>query len=298
MPAISVVMPVYNRAAVVERAIRSVLDQDFADFELIVVDDDSTDATCDLIAAIDDARLTLIALGANGGGNAARNRGIEAARSPLLAFLDSDDAYLPNKLGVVVRTFRERPALDVLLDSYIKTYPGQDRPDEPLRNPLLDTNEAVLHALFTRRIWKATPGITVRRAVAFRAGLFDERLKRRQDFDFIIRLAAVAECATTDQLLWIKSYTRDAISADLRNYVASTLAFCERHPQYYGNPPYRRGLALDVARHFMRLIKRRDFAAIRRDARPLALVFGKWGLVRLLTGGMRRLAAHRRFRRR
>ncbi|HVF37605.1 MAG TPA: glycosyltransferase family 2 protein, partial [Sphingomicrobium sp.] len=98
-PAISVVMPVYNRADSVGRAVASVLAQDFPDFELIVVDDGSTDGTAEAVSAEIDPRLRLIRLPGNAGGNAARNRGIEAARAPLIAFLDSDDAYLPHKLA-------------------------------------------------------------------------------------------------------------------------------------------------------------------------------------------------------
>jgi glycosyltransferase involved in cell wall biosynthesis len=72
-------MPVYNRGSIVERAVRSVLDRDFV-FELIVIDDGSTDDTVKVVQSIDDLRLKLIRQPANAGGNAARNRGTRAAR--------------------------------------------------------------------------------------------------------------------------------------------------------------------------------------------------------------------------
>ena len=179
-PAISVVLPVHNRASVVGDAVRSVLAQQFKDFELIVIDDGSTDGTVETIEAFDDPRLRVIRLSENAGGNAARNKGIEAARAPLIAFLDSDDAYLPHKLGFTVRYFADRPEVDVLLDSFIKLYPDRDRAEIALRNPVLDDNEQILGALFNRRLWKATPGIAVRREAAVRVGLFDGSLRRRQ----------------------------------------------------------------------------------------------------------------------
>jgi len=280
-------MPVYNRAAVVERAVRSVLAQDFTDFELIVVDDGSTDATPAIIVTIDDPRVRLIALADNSGGNAARNRGIREAQALLVAFLDSDDYYLPHKLSSVVRMFGERPGLEMLIDSFIKTYPPElKRPDALRRNPVLETNREILDALFTRRIWKATPGITVTRDAAIRAGLFDESLKRRQDYDFIVRLAAVARCASTDQLLWVKTNSPDAISASLDTGVGALVTFYQRHSQFHSDAAFRRGFALDIARHFVRILGRRRPDRIARDARPLIRLLGFRRFAAMLTQGI------------
>ncbi len=288
-------MPVYNRVRQVTAAIQSVLDQQFDDFELIVVDDGSTDGTLEVMKAIKDERLRVLVSARNAGGNAARNRGIEASRAPLLAFLDSDDCYLPDKLGYLNGYFASRPDVDVLLDSFIKRYrPGRDRPDIDLRNPVLDSNEAILEALFNRRIWKATPGIAVRREAALRAGMFDPLLRRRQDFDFILRLAAVARCATTDELLWIKTYSTDAISSQLDSFAESTLSFLERHPEYRDNQAYRSGLAHDLGRHFVRLAKRKQWGQALRDAKLLSSTLGFVPLVRLTVEGAGLFKSRRR----
>lgn len=294
LPAVSVIMPVYNRASVVGRAIDSVLAQDFADFELIVVDDGSTDASAAIVSAMPDPGLRFIELATNSGGNAARNRGIREARAPLLCFLDSDDYYLPHKLSAVVRRFAEQPAVEVLIDSFIKIYPrGDNRPDTPRRNPILDTSEEVLEALFTRRIWKATPGISARRDAVIRAGMFDETLKRRQDYDFIIRLAGVARCASTDELLWVKTNSPDAISANLGTNVASLIAFYERHPGHHSGRAFRRGFAIDIARHFVRVVGRRQPGRIARDARPLIALLGRRRFAAMLAEGLGVLAARK-----
>ena len=294
MPTVSVVMPVYNRAAVVRRAIDSVLGQDFTDFELIVVDDGSLDATPAIVAAVDDPRLRLIALSSNSGGNAARNRGIREAKAPLIAFLDSDDYYLPHKLSAVMRIFGERPGLEMLIDSFIKIYPpDQKRPDTPRRNPFLESSPQILDALFARRIWKATAGITVMRDAAIRAGLFDESLKRRQDYDFIVRLAGVARCASTDELLWVKTNSPDAISANLDTGVGSLVAFYERFPQFHSNAAFRRGFALDIARHFIRIVGRRRPGRIARDAKPLIQLLGARRFAAMLAQGIGLVIARR-----
>ena len=293
-PAIAVVMPVYNRASTVCQAIQSVLDQQFEDFELIAVDDGSTDGTAEAVASFSDPRLRFIRLPANAGGNAARNRGIEAVTAPLITFLDSDDHYLPDKLAFAVRYLESRPDIDVLLDSFVKTYqPERDQPDVDLRNPVLDDNRQILEALFTREMWKATPAITARRDTVLKAGKFDEALKRRQDFDFILRLAKVGRIATTDQLLWVKTYAATTISGDLTSFVDSTLAFYRRHPEYYDDPIFRQGFAHDLGRHFVRLLRRGKFGMALRDARPLAHELGWPRLLSLVAGGALRFRKRR-----
>jgi glycosyltransferase involved in cell wall biosynthesis len=183
-PKISVILPVHNRADVLPRAIESVLDQELREFELIVVDDGSTDDSAQVAQSFGDDRIQLIRLDHNRGGNVARNQGIRAAGAPLIAFLDSDDRYLPNKLAWVAAEFERRPKLDLLVDSFIKVQPPGARKAEVVRrNPVIDDRELFRTALFTRQLWKATPAISVKRDIALEAGLFDETLRRLQDFD-------------------------------------------------------------------------------------------------------------------
>jgi glycosyltransferase involved in cell wall biosynthesis len=297
-PAIAVIMPVYNRAAVIVRAIQSVLQQTFTDFELIIVDDGSSDDTVRVAESIQDPRVTVLRADRNEGSNAARNRGIQAASAPLIAFLDSDDAYLPNKLALVARTFAERPEMDVLIDSFSKEYPAGDRRrPTPRRNPNIDSNQDFIKALFNRRLWKATSAISIRRETAIRAGLFDEALKRRQDFDFLVRASAVGRCASTAEVTWVKSWTLGAISDDIRTFIPATIELCRRHPAYFANPEYRSGLARDVARHFRRLLAARRFSDAALDCRSLRRQFGTAGLVRLLSEGSLEIAARKLKRR-
>jgi glycosyltransferase involved in cell wall biosynthesis len=294
LPAIAVIMPVYNRASVVERAIRSVLAQSFTDFELIVVDDGSKDDTVQVIEAIKDPRLKLYRQPANAGSNAARNRGIGEARAPLLAFLDSDDAYLPDKLGFVVRAFADRPEIDVLLDSFTKEFPpGDPRKPVPRLNPVINSTPEFVRALFNRQLWKATPAISIRRSTAIQAGLFDETLKRRQDFDFLIRAADAGRCASTDQITWTKTWMPGAISDDLRTFAGATIELCRRHPVYFDNPEYRPGLARDVTRHFARLLKAGRLRDAVNDARKLRRQFSAGGLARLIAEGSREMLSRK-----
>ena len=106
-PLVSVIIPTYNRDWIVGEAIDSVLDQDFDDYELMVVDDGSDDRTPQILAAYAN-RITVLHQ-PNRGVSAARNRGIAAAAGRLIAFLDSDDLWLPQKLSTQARFFAENP---------------------------------------------------------------------------------------------------------------------------------------------------------------------------------------------
>src|SRR3989338_2429905 len=97
MPSVSVVIPTYNRAVRVKNAIDSVLSQTAADYEIVVVDDGSTDGTADIIHSTYGSKVILIEQ-ENKGVSAARNTGVRAARGDLIAFLDNDDRWMPEKL--------------------------------------------------------------------------------------------------------------------------------------------------------------------------------------------------------
>lgn len=118
IPMISVVMPLYNKEREVNRAIQSVLNQTVTDLELIVVNDGSTDKGPDLVRSINDPRIRLIEQ-ENAGVSAARNRGIEEARSELIAFLDADDEWKTDFLETIVRLRSNHPSCSVFSTNYL-----------------------------------------------------------------------------------------------------------------------------------------------------------------------------------
>ncbi len=117
MPAVSVIIPLYDKAPTIARALGSVLAQRFGDFELLVIDDGSRDAGPAIVADCTDPRVRLIRQ-PNAGPGAARNRGAAEARAPLLAFLDADDAWRPGFLEAAVR----RLEADARLAAYACAY--------------------------------------------------------------------------------------------------------------------------------------------------------------------------------
>jgi len=127
MTRISVIIPVYNRANLITRAVRSVLSQDFTDWEVIVVDDGSTDEIGEVMRHLmaEDSRVRFERLPVNSGVHKARNRGIELARGDILIFLDSDDELAPGALRKCAEVFKRLPSDVGVLYAWGKTDEGE-----------------------------------------------------------------------------------------------------------------------------------------------------------------------------
>lgn len=186
-PLISVIVPAFNRQATIVRCLESVLAQDFGDFELIVADDGSTDDTRAIVRGMADARVRLVERPQNGGAAAARNSGVEAARGAHVAFLDSDDMFLPGKLS------RQYAAL--------MAAPGPMRMScTAYRIELLDQNR-IIDSVHTEAMTgfdglyggcSLGPGSTLMcaRAVFDDIGPFDTSLQRFEDWEWLLRYTA------------------------------------------------------------------------------------------------------------
>jgi glycosyltransferase involved in cell wall biosynthesis len=274
VPKLSIVLPTYNRAAILGRAITSALAQTERAIELIVVDDGSTDGTEECVHAISDPRLRYLRYSPNRGGNHARNRGIEAAGASIVAFLDSDDEFLPQKAAVVLDFFTQHPEMDGLLDSHVLVRDDAQAGLRERRNPDEFDPASFRRGIFQGTLSKPTPAISARKEALLDIGMFDETLRRRQDFDLLARLSRNHSCASISTVLWRKHWVEGAISAERGSFVEATLAICDRHPEYVERLDFRIGLERDIVRHFaelaaglhIRLICR-DIARLRRDGR-------------------------------
>ncbi len=187
---VSVIIPTYNRAAVVARAIKSVLAQDYAPIEIIVVDDASTDDTQRVVESLQDARIRYIVRSENRGAAAARNTGIRAARGAFIAFLDSDDEYLAGRLSAQVRAFEASDAaMGLVFVNYCEI--GKDR---TVRfPPEVRSGYVKLGPDFPASICCNPPSAwMVRRSCLEAAGLFDEELWTMEDMDMFARLVRKA----------------------------------------------------------------------------------------------------------
>jgi glycosyltransferase involved in cell wall biosynthesis len=182
-PFFTVIIPAYNRAATLATAIRSVLDQSFQDFEIVVVDDGSKDNPKAVVDAIADPRIRFIAQ-ANRGGGAARNAGIDAARGRYVAPLDSDDVFLPHHLQTM-KTLMEG---DEGLAGYARIAVDRGEGRIFLKPPrALREGEDMGEYLLCDRGFVPTITVVVERAMAARVR-YHESLRIAEDTDFAIRL--------------------------------------------------------------------------------------------------------------
>ncbi len=185
MPKVSVIIPTFNRLPMLKEAVDSVLAQDFEDFELIVVDDGSTDGTASEIERYG-GRVKIIRHQKNRGVSAARNSGIGHAKGKYIGFLDSDDLWVKGKLRIQVTFLEENPQYPLCYTDEIWVRKGKRV------NPMLK------HAKYSGWIFeKCLPLCTIspssammRKTLFTRVGLFDEALPVCEDYDFWLRVSA------------------------------------------------------------------------------------------------------------
>lgn len=188
MPHFSVVIPAYNRADTILPTLQSVQSQSFADFECLVIDDGSKDGAAlrEVVEGMKDPRFQYIHR-ENGGGGAARNTGIMAAKGDYIAFLDSDDFFLSEKLSTDYALLETYSGPNDIVFSQIKVDRGLDKMwIKPPRAP--HTDEPIDHYLICDRGFIQTSTIVMPTPLA-QSVLFDENLSFGQDTDFCIRLA-------------------------------------------------------------------------------------------------------------
>jgi len=171
----SIVIPTYNRSELLPRAINSVLKQTFHDYELIIVDDCSTDNTQDILKTFQHPKLSVIRQATNQGVSAARNTGIQQAKGEYICFLDDDDAFLPDFLET---TLKYLPNIDFVWCGKRIIKGAQQTEKIP----------HIGHSLKFVRSLSLNSGVTIKKSCFDKIGLFDTQLKMAEDLDVFLRL--------------------------------------------------------------------------------------------------------------
>ena len=236
-PRISVIVTTHNRRPLLERAIESVMSQDERDFELIVVDDCSTDDTNDYLATLTDPRLRTIRTPRNVGIAAVRNLGLEAARADIVAMLDDDDVYLPGRLSVPLAVFAGNPDVVGTLSSAIRAKERQAA-EAAANLPVLRVPDVTLPpaacewALICFILGPEGSGITFRRKDAVEIGGFNGNLIWHEDREFMIRLCSSGACRLLGDTLWRKNWSSGALTTKLDVAGPALMRLCRAQPQY------------------------------------------------------------------
>jgi glycosyltransferase involved in cell wall biosynthesis len=190
VPRVSVIIPTFNRVGLVREAIESALAQTYRDLEIIVADDGSTDETAAVVARFGGA-VTYLPLPHRGLPAATRNGGLRIARGELIAFLDSDDLFLPHKLALQTVALEAHPEAGMVYSNGRFFRADPDRPTGRVQDGL-PTPSGQIFAELMRGNMLAPPVVLVRRTCLDRVGLFDELPEFRavEDFDLWLRIAA------------------------------------------------------------------------------------------------------------
>ena len=197
-PLVSVIIPTYNRAWTLPDAIDSVLEQTYQPFELIVVDDGSSDNTSALLAGYS-PRLTVIRQ-ENAGVSAARNTGIEQATGEFLAFLDSDDRWLPQKLARQIDFFRRHP--DALICQTEEIWVRNGLRVNPGKRHQKKSGDIFIPSLSLCLV--SPSAVMLRRTLFDEIGNFDENLPACEDYDLWLRVSARHPVYLVDEPLIVK----------------------------------------------------------------------------------------------
>ena len=228
-PTVSVIIPTYNRAHLLGRAIESVVGQTYKDFELIVVDDGSTDDTEKVVGNFKDERIRYISLEKNMGAGVARNRGIEASRGKYIAFQDSDDEWLAEKLEKQTRVFNTASS-DVGYAYTDMWYVFRDGKKRYWHSPATSKGQIINEKNLDYQVHRLGIVTTMIKKRCFeKIGVFDERFPRFIDLEFFVRLAKHFNSCHIREPLVKFHYQTDGISSNNRAYSMGRMLLLEKY---------------------------------------------------------------------
>jgi glycosyltransferase involved in cell wall biosynthesis len=218
-----VIIPTFNRGYIVGEALTSVLSQTYDDFEVLVVDDGSTDDTAGIVKGLSDSRIRYIRLEKNVGVAAATNKGLREANGEFISFLDSDDLWKPNKLECNVTYLDSHPEAQAVFSDLEKfdgsTYYSSFMRTTSVFSKLLATEsypegivlpQRFMYLCLLQEVPIKTPTVTIRREAVQRTGEFNEASPSGQDWEFFLRLSRFACFGYIDRPLSVVRVLGDA----------------------------------------------------------------------------------------
>lgn len=262
MPTFDVIIPAYNAAKFLPQAIDSVVAQTFEDWRILLVDDGSTDNTAEVVAPYIEQlgpKLKYIKQ-ANGGLPAARNTAIRNSSAELLALLDADDIWLPERLAESVKSFEGRPEVGLAYGSIsridsegviLETFPCDQKNGAGRIAPYI----------YMRRVQLPCPTITFRKSCIDDVGMFDETLRATEDRDLWLRIALKYEVAIVPKVIALYRTSPNAMTTDPERMLKAQEQFIEKH---FGAP----GCGVWARRVAMSAIYRQRAEALKDRNRP------------------------------
>jgi len=263
-------MPVYNRQDLVLESIESVIKDQSSDYELIVVDDLSTDNTLEKLSTIKDPKLKIFQSPQRKNGNLARNTGAKFSNGKYLSFLDSDDIFLENRLSSLRKLIKDQPSEDVFLESFIVSNNGNL---DPISYPNCSPEPSSLAKILALHAIPITCStITIKRATFDKLGGFDENFSRHQDRDFLLDLLGKGyRISLSDSKSLIKVQNSTSFSRSPDNYFLPLDQLISKHKKVFNTVP-EEFIGYLVSRGFIQLLKKYGLKSVKKTIKQVKML--------------------------
>lgn len=229
----SIILPTYNRKHCIKRALDSVLNQTYKDFELILVDDGSTDGTEEYISSMQEPRIRYIYNEENVGTSEARNIGIRAANGEYIAFQDSDTVWKDNKLEKQVAYMDGLESeVGMIYSPYKRIYSDFSIIYPSLDVPIEEKSGHILPFLLEHPL-ADTPTMLIRKNVLTRLDGFDSSMKALVDYELSIRIASEYEVGIIDEVLVLSYNEKDSISNNYERHIENAFFLLRKHKKLF-----------------------------------------------------------------
>jgi glycosyltransferase involved in cell wall biosynthesis len=275
MATVDVIIPAFNAARTLPIAMQSVFAQTFDDWQILLVDDGSTDNTAQVVAPFLDRfgpKIRYIKQ-ENRGLPAARNTAIRASTAEFLALLDADDVWLPCRLAESVKILRERPQAGLAYGG-ITSIDQEGLPGETFGGNRRYAEGRIAPQIYMRRVDLPCPTITFRRKCVDEVGFFDETMRATEDRDLCLRIALQYEVAFVPRVLAYYRVSPSSMTTDPERMLQAQMQFIEKHYGAPGCGRVARRIALSRCykqRADALSVRRQPWAALASSLRALAL---------------------------
>lgn len=230
---VSVIIPTYNRADTIKRSIDSVLSQSYRDFEIIVVDDGSTDNTEQIVMGCADSRIRYLKNDRRIGANGARNVGIQHAVGEYIAFQDSDDVWRSDKLEKQMDMLQNRKELDVVYSRYARHWSdGRSMLVPDINYTREQLQDGIAHILANFNVI-GTPTMIARRKCFEECGMFDLKIRRYQDWEINIGFVQRYQYGFIDEVLLDAYISPDSITNTVTSTFDSVALIVRKHQSFF-----------------------------------------------------------------
>lgn len=225
---VSVIIPTYNRMGVLERSVQSVLSQTYTDFELLIIDDASTDATEEYIRGLEDERIRYYRNEANIGPAASRNRGVSLALGEYLAFQDSDDEWMPDKLQKMVELLENTDEkVGMAYHEMLEARGGEDV--IPSRAIPSESKGGAVYAYMLLYPLIGVPATLIKKSCFEACGGFDAHMQCFEDYEFFLRVAGRYEILFLQEALILIHDTPGSVNKRYREKIDTELFILATH---------------------------------------------------------------------